>query len=271
MVRSMTPALDAAECPRPASRVEVVREVAVEPSLPANLEEQLEIRAPEVSLSRRTATGWLAERVFGGTEPREGWLADDLSNVLSVGVLSCQLLTDVSLQTRYGLRSDFWWQVLMVDTVSHGLAQGIAWVGRRLGEPDTDDLLECRDSDDPACGRGVRPSGRATMGFTSAGLMCLHQQMAGGGDWGQCAGGIAMAATIGAVRALSHEHRFSDVALSAGMGLFAGYLVPLVTFYGLGGSAPRRGERTPHGDGVEAWVSPTFSTRGLGMQARGRF
>jgi hypothetical protein len=266
----MTPELDAAECPRPVTRAEVAEEVRYDPGLPENLEEQLELRGPSPSLSRQTATQWLAGRVFGGTEPREPSLADDLSNALSVGVLSCQILTDASLQTRYGLRDGFWWQVLMVDSVAHGLAQGLSWIGRRLGERSrSEQVLACRDTDDPTCAYGIRPSGRATLGFTSAALMCLHQQMAGDGDWGPCAGGIAMAATVGAVRALSDEHRFSDVLLSAGVGLFAGYLMPLVAFYGLGGSAPARSGRDH--DGVDAWVSPTFSSRGLGMQAQGTF
>jgi hypothetical protein len=271
MLRGMTPALDAVECPRPVTAAEVAAEVRYAPTLPEHLEEQLEIRAREPSLSGQTATQWVASRVFGGTEPKEPTLADDLSNVLSVGTLACQLLTDVTLQAHYGLPDGFWWQVMLVDSVAHGLAQGLAWIGRRLGErSEAEQLLACQDGDDPTCGYGIRPSGRATLGFTSAGLMCLHQQMAGDGDWGRCAGGLAMAATVGAVRALSDEHRFSDVLLSAGVGLFAGYLLPLVTFYGLGGRAPARRGRD-HRGGVDAWVSPTFSSSGLGMQAQGVF
>ena len=186
-------------------------------------------------------------------------------------VVALALLTDVSLHSRYGLGDGFWWRVLMMDSVAHGVAQGVAWLGRRLGEADVEERARaCADGDDPSCAYGVRPSGRATLGFTSAGLMCVHQQMAGDGDWGQCAGGLAMAATVGAVRALSDEHRFGDVALSAGVGLFAGYLLPLFTFYGLGGSAPSR-DGDDHHDGLEAWVSPTFSSNGLGMQAQGTF
>jgi hypothetical protein len=99
--------------------------------------------------------------------------------------------------------------------------------------------------------------------------MCAHNRMLDLGDFGRCARGMAVAATVGAMRAFSEEHRFTDVLVSASVGLATGYLVPLATLYAGGESFGAEGRGRLHRP--EGRFEPSFSTRGLGIQAQGTF
>jgi hypothetical protein len=262
-----TPALRQGSCHRVESALEVAAEraPAVAPPLPEHLEEAFDILGPEEYASDMGS--WFTRRLLGGVgSPRE-WLSSSLSDALTIGLVSGQFLTDASMGHDGHLRSDFVARAVLTDGLAHGIAQGIAWLGRRDGEEE--DLLDCDASDPRGCRPSVRTSGRATLAFTSASLMCAHNRMLALGDFGRCARGMAVAATVGAMRAFSEEHRFTDVLVSASVGLATGYLVPLATLYAGGESfgAEDEGGST----GLRAVLSPSFSTRGLGIQAQGTF
>lgn len=251
----------------PPARVEAHDEIG---ELPEHLGEGLEWR-PARTPGQSGLGNAIVRRWLGGPAPPSEQRAEDLGNALTVALLSSQFLSDLTLQGRLYVEGDYWFEVLMLDSMAHGLAQSIAWIGREAAEVD-DPALLC-DPQDPTCNPyRARPSGRATLAFTSASLVCLHQQMSGARDLGRCAGALAVAGTVGAMRAFSEEHRFSDVLISAGVGVFAGYLLPMATFYRFGTRRLLARPRPEEGwKGVQTWLRPSFSTRGMGVRAEGRF
>jgi membrane-associated phospholipid phosphatase len=94
-------------------------------------------------------------------------------------------------------------------------------------------------------------SGHTTIAFAGAGLMCAHHMhlpLYGSvvADALACATGLAAATTAGALRVMSDNHYTTDVLLGAGVGLFGGYVWPMMWHYGHGSRESRGASFLPH-------------------------
>lgn len=71
-------------------------------------------------------------------------------------------------------------------------------------------------------------SGHSAFAFTGAALVCTHNRLRGRSLAGHlsCAGALAMASFVGALRIRADRHYFSDVAVGAMVGFVSGYLLP---------------------------------------------
>lgn len=282
MIREATPLLRQASCQQaPIARTELTTQLSDVDRL-----RMLDDRRLPQTASQRAS---LLASVVGSGGDDEGAgidMAETLSNVLTVGVVSWQMVSDVSLHDRAMLTDATAWELLFADALAHAIAQGVAYSIREDGEQ------VCQDGDHECEAAALRPSGRTAMAFTSASLMCLHRQMAGNVDLGECAGAMALAAGVGAMRLFTEEHDATDVLLGAGIGLVAGYLVPLGTLYVFGGRTPQTrmdghehhdadGDEDPHAEtediprgdwGIRATIAPSFSSnRGIGLRLAGTF
>jgi hypothetical protein len=269
LFRSATPLLRDEGCARPVGRTELTLELS-DTDRQELLDERRTPQAPQ------RPGGVLS--VLGGGNDEDGArreMTGMLSDVLGAGLLGWQVMSDVTLHDRAGLRDEAAVEILVTDALAHALAQGLV-LGLREG---SEALAACPPGEPECQASALRPSGRAAMAFTSASLMCLHRQMAGVG-MEECAGGLALASAVGVLQGLGGEHDVGDVLSSAAIGLVSGYLIPAAALYAFGRRAPgrtrdpaRRRERDEPGDwGIEASIAPSFSgQRGIGLTVQGTF
>ncbi len=266
LISGLTQAVGGARCGEPVLRPELELMGPIE--LPDHLRQSFRIRLS--TEGDRDLGDSLVRSFLGGQEIRRGLWAEGLADALAFGVLSTQLILDATLPFRRASHEDAWWRVLLIDGLAHAVAQGISFGLDRLEDPSEEDLARgCQGDDcqvDP-----FHPGARATMTFTSASLMCLHGQMNDEGP-APCVAGVAAAALAGTMWAFTDEYAFTDVLTSAGIGVLAGYVLPWMTFYGFGERNPLA--PTPHSEGdtgVDAWVTPDFSSHGAGLRLQGTF
>lgn len=97
-----------------------------------------------------------------------------------------------------------------------------------------------QDDYDPVCGSSAQYrsflSGHTALAFTGAGLMCAHHAnlpIYGEDvpDYLVCGLGMTAAAVTGTLRMVSERHWISDVLVSAGIGIFSGYVLPNLLHY----------------------------------------
>jgi membrane-associated phospholipid phosphatase len=86
-------------------------------------------------------------------------------------------------------------------------------------------------------------SGHTAMAFTGAGLTCAHhlyQPLFGDrvADIAACVGTLVTATTTAILRIVADRHYFSDVILSAMLGIAGGFLLPVLLHYEAGDQTP---------------------------------
>ncbi len=112
-------------------------------------------------------------------------------------------------------------------------------------------------------------SGHAAMAFTGAGLACFHQQQIEGlyGSRGAglavCGSAMALATTTSLFRVMADKHWATDVLAGAGIGLFAGWLLPWLTH--------GRSVLDFEGERVRGSVGPTIGAGAFGLEINGTF
>jgi membrane-associated phospholipid phosphatase len=194
--------------------------------------------------------------LLGSPEARDraAVVSDDIYYVLA----TYPLLVDTAIVTWavHGA-GDVAFQMMLINFESYALTGAIALTAEKLGRvrPMADDCA--RDPNYAKnCGSGPNLnasflSGHTTIAFAGAGLMCAHHtnlplyghRVA---DIAACATGLAAATTAGVLRVMSDNHYTSDVLLGAGVGLFGGYVWPMLWHYGFGSKGQSLASFLPH-------------------------
>lgn len=175
-------------------------------------------------------------------------LLDGASYSMLGGVLAMQTLDPMRYRTEVAVR------LIAIDAMAHGIAQGFtSMVGG--------------DSQD-----GIDGSNRAALAFTSAGLTCFHRQVAGG-NVAECLGAVGLAVAAGGLSVLTGQGDAIDVLIGAGIGLVAGYALPLLAWeiVKVPIADPNPDDQIA-GDDFSIAIAPSFSSqRGLGIRITGTF
>ncbi len=176
-------------------------------------------------------------------------------------------------------------QMLAIDLESFAFGGAVAMSAERAGRRRP--MARVCDSDpsyDKKCGNDDNLnssflSGHTTIGFVGAGLLCAHHlnvPLYGGGaaDTATCIAGMSAAVVGGALRVTTDNHYATDVVLGAGVGVVAGYLMPVLLHYGRSGG-DKRPSLLPHFSipkaGAYAVMAPTFGTNEGGLSLTGVF
>jgi membrane-associated phospholipid phosphatase len=175
-------------------------------------------------------------------------------------------------------------QMLAIDLESYALGGAIALSAEKAGRRrPMARVCEQNPSYDKKCGNDDNLnssflSGHTTIGFVGAGLLCAHHlnvPLYGGGtpDTATCIAGMGAAVTGGVLRVMTDNHYASDVILGAGVGVVAGYLMPVLLHYGR--SQRERQALLPHFSipkaGAYGVLAPTFGTSEGGLALTGTF
>ena len=156
------------------------------------------------------------------------------------------LLVDTALVT-WGIHGarDVAFQMMLINFESYALSGAVALTAEKFGrvrpmgsECEKDPTYDGKCTS-PANLNASFLSGHTTIAFAGAGLMCAHHTnlpLYGNriADIAACATGLAAAVTAGTLRVMSDNHYTSDVLLGAGVGLFGGYVWPMLWHYGFG-------------------------------------
>lgn len=181
--------------------------------------------------------------------------------------------------------SDLTLQMLAIDLESYALGGAVALSAEKLGRRRP--MARACESDpgyDKKCGNDANLnssflSGHTTIGFVGAGLLCAHHlnvPLYGGGaaDTATCIAGMSAAVVGGALRVPTDNHYATDVILGAGVGVAAGYLMPVLLHYGRS-RGDRRGSLLPSFSipkaGAYAVMAPTFGPNEGGVSLTGAF
>jgi membrane-associated phospholipid phosphatase len=154
------------------------------------------------------------------------------------------LIVDTGIVT-FGIHgaTDVTAQMMLINFESYALTGAIALTAEKVGRvrPMAQDCAK-----DPGyaanCTTGPNLnasflSGHTTIAYAGAGLMCAHHThlpLYGSKAAGvvACATALTAATTAGVLRVMSDNHYASDVLLGAGVGLFGGYVWPMLWHYG---------------------------------------
>jgi membrane-associated phospholipid phosphatase len=219
--------------------------------------------------------------VIGSLEGRN--TAAVVSDDIYYGLAAYPLLVDTAIVT-WGIHGsrDVAFQMMLINFESYALTGAIALTAEKVGRV-RPMAREC--AKDPSygskCGNDVNLnasflSGHTTIAFAGAGLMCAHHThlpLYGSkvADVLACGTGLAAATTAGVLRVMSDNHYASDVLLGAGVGLFGGYVWPMLWHYGFGSKEGRMSSFLPqlHGEhgglGISAAVLPQVGPALLGI------
>ena len=184
--------------------------------------------------------------------------AATVSDDIYYALAAYPLLVDTALVT-WGIHgaSDVAFQMMLINFESYALTGAIALTAEKLGrvrpmgrECATDPNYDGK-CNNPGNMNASFLSGHTTIAFAGAGLMCAHHtnlplyghRVA---DIAACATGLAAATTAGVLRVMSDNHYASDVLLGAGVGLFGGYVWPMLWHYGFGSKGQRLASFLPH-------------------------
>jgi membrane-associated phospholipid phosphatase len=194
--------------------------------------------------------------------------AATLSDVLYVALAAYPTLVDtVLVADQVHHQPDVALQMFAMNMEAYAVAGAVGLTVTHVGRARP---LKSRCKQDPnyspKCGDKAQEnasfvSGHTTLAFTSAALMCAHHQylpLYGGGpaDLITCLAGVAAASTVGVARVVSDNHYASDVLLGAGLGWFAGYVLPVLLHY------------NPHREtGPASGVLPKFAPRAIPVRA----
>jgi membrane-associated phospholipid phosphatase len=153
-------------------------------------------------------------------------------------------------------------QMLLVNLQSYAVAGAVLTGSERLFARARPSVEPCQT--DPQyerfCGEPDQASsmisGHTGVVATSAGLLCAHHQHLGlygsaAADLSACVGGIALAVGTGMARTVNDRHYATDVFAAFVVGGLAGYVLPVLRFYG----------RPEPATGVAAWTIVPAATR----------
>jgi membrane-associated phospholipid phosphatase len=182
--------------------------------------------------------------LLGSRESRN--TAAVVSDDIYYALAAYPLLVDTAVVT-WGIHGsgDVAFQMMLMNFESYALTGAIALTAEKLGRA-RPMAKECaKDPDyDWKCGNQGNLnasflSGHTTIAFAGAGLMCAHHThlpLYGSAiaDGLACATGLAAATTAAVLRVMSDNHYASDVLLGSGIGLFGGYVWPMLWHYGFG-------------------------------------
>ena len=156
------------------------------------------------------------------------------------------LLVDTAIVT-WGIHgaSDVAFQMMLINFESYALTGAIALTAEKVGRvrPMGDECSKNPNYDGKCGNQGALNasflSGHTTIAFAGAGMMCAHHThlpLYGSkvADILACATGLAAATTAGVLRVMSDNHYSTDVLLGAGVGIFGGYVWPMLWHYGFG-------------------------------------
>lgn len=182
--------------------------------------------------------------VLGSADARDA--AAVMSDNIYYALATYPLLVDTAIVT-WGLHgaSDVAFQMMLINFESYALTGAVALTAEKVGRvrPMADQCAK-----DPSyaanCGseRNLNASflsGHTTIAFAGAGLICAHHThlpLYDGkiADALACATGLTAATTAGVLRVMSDNHYASDVLLGSGIGIFGGYVWPMLWHYGFG-------------------------------------
>ena len=180
--------------------------------------------------------------VLGSSHARNQ--AATISDNIYYALATYPLIVDTAIVT-WGIHgaSDVAFQMMLINFESYALTGALALSAEKLGRvrPMAEDCA--RDPGYAAnCTSGPNLnasflSGHTTIAYAGAGLICAHHThlpLYGSkvADALACATGLAAATTAGVLRVMSDNHYASDVLLGAGVGLFGGYVWPMLWHYG---------------------------------------
>jgi membrane-associated phospholipid phosphatase len=167
-----------------------------------------------------------------------------VSDDIYYALLAYPLLVDNAIVT-LGIHgaSDVAFQMMLMNFESYALTGAIALTAEKLGRVRPMGRECAKDPGyDGKCGNDAALnvsflSGHTTIAFAGAGLMCAHHthlplyghKIA---DALACATGLAAATTAGVLRVMSDNHYATDVLLGSSVGLFGGYVWPMLWHYG---------------------------------------
>jgi hypothetical protein len=182
--------------------------------------------------------------VLGSRDSRNA--AAKVSDDIYYALAAYPLLIDTALVTGavHGAR-DVAVQMMLINFESYALTGAVALTMEKLGRVRPMGRECVKDPGyDGKCGspgnlNASFLSGHTAIAFASAGLMCAHHAhlpLYGGkvADALACGTGVAAATTAGLLRVMSDNHYASDVILGSAVGLFGGYVWPMLWHYGFG-------------------------------------
>jgi len=211
--------------------------------------------------------------------------AASVSDGIYYALAGFPILDTVAVASAVHGNSDLTVQMLAIDLESFAFGGAIALSAEKAGRRRPMARACERDpSYDKKCGNDDNLnssflSGHTTIGFVGAGLLCAHHlnvPLYGGGaaDTATCIAGMSAAIVGGALRVTTDNHYTSDVVLGAGVGVVAGYVMPVVLHYGRSGG-DKRHSLLPHfsipNAGAYAVMAPTFGTNEGGISLTGVF
>jgi membrane-associated phospholipid phosphatase len=212
--------------------------------------------------------------------------ASDVSDYIYYGLATLPLVLDAGIVAG-GVHGsgDVAVQMLAMDLEAYALSGAIAMSAEKIGRVRPVDRGCQKDPEySGRCGDDKQlnvsfMSGHTTVAFTGAGLTCAHHRylpLYGGGapDVMACVVALTAATTAGVLRVSSDSHYVTDVLLGAGVGLFAGYGMPVLLHYGAERRAPRSSLLPTFESrrmGVTAVIAPSFDSRRVGLSLAGSF
>ncbi|HMJ51493.1 MAG TPA: phosphatase PAP2 family protein [Polyangiaceae bacterium] len=180
-------------------------------------------------------------------------VSDDIYYALAV----YPLLVDNAVVT-WGVHgaSDVAFQMMLMNFESYALTGVVSLSAEKLGRVRPMGRECTKDASyDGKCGNQANLnasflSGHTAIGFAGAGLMCAHHThlpLYGSrvADVLACVTALAAATTGGVLRVMSDNHYASDVLLGTGVGLFGGYVWPMLWHYGFGSKEGRAASFLP--------------------------
>ena len=212
-------------------------------------------------------------------------VAASVSDGIYYALAAFPMLDTVIVAGAVHRNTDLTVQMLAINLESYALGGAVALSAEKAGRR-RPMARTCEEDPgyDKKCGNEANLnssflSGHTTIGFVGAGLLCAHHlnvPLYGGGapDTATCIAGMSAAITGGVLRVMSDNHYASDVVLGAGVGVAAGYLMPVLLHYGRSGGV-RRESFLPHfsipAAGAYAVVAPMAGPTQGGVSLSGAF
>lgn len=213
-------------------------------------------------------------RKAAAVDPSARNAVEGISGIPFFGAMAYRLVDSLILPPAIHGNWDVALQMAMVDLEAFGTYAFVLWNSqlfvarerpymRFCGEPGHEDL-PCGTSDD----NRSFIAGHFATPLVAAGLTCLHHgnmPLYGGGFWDDfaCGASVALALSAGALRVMSQNHYATDVILGAGIGVAAGWLVPMAMHYGFGDDSAEAG------NAHRILITPQVSARGVGLSIGG--
>jgi membrane-associated phospholipid phosphatase len=185
-------------------------------------------------------------------------LAATVSDDIYYALAAYPLLVDTAVVT-WGVHgaNDVAFQMMLINFESYALSGAVAMTFEKLGRVRPMGRECAKDpSYDGKCGNEGNLnasflSGHTAIAFAGAGVTCAHHShlpLYGNrvADIAACATAVSAATAAAVLRVMSDNHYASDVILGAGVGLFGGYVWPMLWHYGFGSKGHGMPSFLPH-------------------------